>query len=230
MQNECRHYDEDVDTVVLVSMIILGIFAFVAFVRGVQSSAKERTAPEPEPEPQARPTPKQELRPRTVQDHTTTLRRSDYLPHGDELTYFEEGRQVRLLEVTDWLVMVTDDGQIVNPHSTQLYKAGIFSFGIRGTSYYVDAVTQGDFSPGTPLRLEREPNNPHDPNAVAIYAPGATEKAGYVNKLNAKRIAAILDSGTDLVCISISGDGPGQFEIVPNALVTDPDTLQRLMP
>ena len=151
------------------------------------------------------------------------------MPHGDELAYFVEGREVRLLEVADWLAMVTDDGKMVNPRSTQLYRAGIFSFGIRGTSYYKEAVTAGDFSPGTRLRLEREPDNPHDPNAVAIYALGATDKSGYVNKLNAKRIAPILDSGAELVCISLRGDGPGRFDVVPHALVAEPAVLRKLM-
>ena len=91
------------------------------------------------------------------------------------------------------------------------------------------AVTCGNFSAGTMLELKREPDNAHDPNAVAIYAPGAIMKAGYVNKQNAGRIAPLLDGGADLVCISLRGDGPGQFGTVPHVLVTDPAMLRRLM-
>lgn len=166
---------------------------------------------------------------RPAGDALPPVKRSEYMEHGAELPYFEDDRRVRLLEISDWLALVTDDMQIVNPRSTQLYRAGVYSFKIRGTSYYERAVTQGDFSPGTMLTLVREPDNEFDPNAVAIYAPGVTQKAGYVNKMNARRLAPMFDQGDDLVAVSLRGDGPGSFDIVPHILVADRTLVEQLL-
>ena len=211
----------------LIFLVVVVIFAAASATKAKPDSSSRPKWSAGSSEPFERAEPPVARQPKLA-DHSDTLWRSDFLPHGEELPYFREDRRVRLLEVADWLVMVTDDGKMVNPRSTQLYKVGIFSFGIRGTSYYEDTVTQGDFSPGASLNLVREPANEHDPNAVAIYAPGVPSKVGYVNKLNAKRIAPLLDNGADLVCISLRGDGPGQFGIVPHVLVTNRVVLQKL--
>ncbi|WP_350258391.1 HIRAN domain-containing protein [Scrofimicrobium sp. R131] len=153
------------------------------------------------------------------------------MPNGAELEYLLDtaAPRARLEEVKGQLLIVTDDGQRVNPGSPHLYKAGIFSFRLRGTSYYETAVKYGDFSPGTKLRLVREPDNEYDSNAIAIYAPRARNKAGYVNKLNAKRIAPLLDRGDKLVCISCRGTGPGRAgEVVPRVLVLQDQLLAQL--
>jgi hypothetical protein len=47
--------------------------------------------------------------------------------------------------------------------------------------------------PGLEIYLEREPENPHDENAVAIYALGA--QIGYVPSSRARMVAEYLDRG-----------------------------------
>ncbi|WP_449284173.1 HIRAN domain-containing protein [Luteimonas qiangzhengi] len=58
--------------------------------------------------------------------------------------------------------------------------------------------------PGTPLHLEREPNNPHDANAVAVLveAPrilglfgGGRVQIGYLREGTARSVAKRLDAG-----------------------------------
>lgn len=51
--------------------------------------------------------------------------------------------------------------------------------------------------PGEPLRLEREPGNPHDPNAIAVCS--ARGKIGYVARDRAEFIAPLIDAGMALI-------------------------------
>lgn len=71
------------------------------------------------------------------------------------------------------------------------------------------------------MKLVREPDNKHDPNAIAIYAEGARNKAGYVPAARAKTLARLLDGGTDLVAISVRGSGHGTDGTVPHILICD---------
>ncbi len=46
---------------------------------------------------------------------------------------------------------------------------------------------------GEALRLVREPNNPHDPNAIAVYF--RNDRLGYVPRRENRALAAMLDRG-----------------------------------
>ncbi|MDP2181187.1 MAG: single-stranded-DNA-specific exonuclease RecJ [Actinomycetota bacterium] len=49
-------------------------------------------------------------------------------------------------------------------------------------------------SPGSPLRLVRQPENPHDANAIAVYDPHG-DHIGYLNRRLAAVLAAVIDAG-----------------------------------
>ena len=51
---------------------------------------------------------------------------------------------------------------------------------VAGASYRAEALQDDAFAPGRSLALVREPDNPHDPNAVAIWDEGRRLQAGYV--------------------------------------------------
>lgn len=57
---------------------------------------------------------------------------------------------------------------------------------LRGLAYHLTACHRGDFALGAAVRLVPEPDNPHDPNAVAVTAD-EDEAAAYISKGNAKR-------------------------------------------
>jgi hypothetical protein len=79
--------------------------------------------------------------------------------------------------VRDRLLFVTPDGW-VNPKSRTAHRYGLHSFQLRGTSHCAAALRTGRFTPGAPVRLVREPDNPHDPNAIAVYAETGRNKVG----------------------------------------------------
>jgi len=51
---------------------------------------------------------------------------------------------------------------------------------VAGVSFRPGNVDDPSFDPGRPLALVREPENTHDPNAVAIWNEERTLQAGYV--------------------------------------------------
>jgi hypothetical protein len=51
---------------------------------------------------------------------------------------------------------------------------------LAGASYRADALQDDAFAPGRRLALVREPENEHDPNAVAVYDAERRLQAGYV--------------------------------------------------
>jgi HIRAN domain len=51
---------------------------------------------------------------------------------------------------------------------------------VAGASYRADALQDDAFAPGRRLALVPEPQNEHDPNAVAIWDEERRQQAGYV--------------------------------------------------
>jgi hypothetical protein len=51
---------------------------------------------------------------------------------------------------------------------------------LAGVSYRAEALQDDGFAPGQRLALVREPENEHDPNAVAVWDAERTLQAGYV--------------------------------------------------
>jgi len=51
---------------------------------------------------------------------------------------------------------------------------------LAGSSYRLDELQDDAFTPGQRLALVREPENDHDPNAVAVWDAARRVQAGYV--------------------------------------------------
>jgi hypothetical protein len=51
---------------------------------------------------------------------------------------------------------------------------------VAGVSFRAEDVRDASFDPGRRLALVREPDNEHDPNAIAIWNEERTLQAGYV--------------------------------------------------
>ncbi len=58
-----------------------------------------------------------------------------------------------------------------------------------GVSYREEALGDASFDPGRPLALVREPDNPHDPNAVGIWNEERSLQVGYVPREVAPELA-----------------------------------------
>lgn len=96
-------------------------------------------------------------------------------------------------------------GLLVGPTDRRLPAANIYVSNLRGEQYHQEACRAGDFSPGAEVRLVAEPDNPHDPYAVAVYANTGTEVAAYYNKQKARMVSKLLLAGEPLRAVSLRG-------------------------
>jgi hypothetical protein len=81
---------------------------------------------------------------------------------------------------------------------------------VAGVSFRAEDVRDASFDPGSRLALVREPDNEHDPNAVAIWNEERTLQAGYVPRDVAPELAG------DELAVSLWRAGEGlRVLIVP---------------
>lgn len=157
--------------------------------------------------------------------------RSEYMDEETEARALTPGADglpsARLQRERDRLLVVTSLGW-VNPKSRTSYRYGLYSFGVRGTGYHEAAAKAGRFTPGTAVRLVREPNNSHDTNAIAICSARSSKVVGYVPKGQARRLAKLLDAGTDLVAVSVRGSAAGTSNVAPHVLVCERTLYEHL--
>lgn len=95
----------------------------------------------------------------------------------------------------EWLVEKST-GLRVNVDNRALRRLGIWGVKLRGTRYYPAVPHLGA------VDLVREPNNPHDPNAVAVTQDGVM--LGHYNRGMAPGLAKVIDSGSELSAILVS--------------------------
>jgi hypothetical protein len=88
----------------------------------------------------------------------------------------------------------------VDPRQIQKTFAIMGSSFIPGASGLIDKLTNRI---GLLLDLKREPKNPADPNAVAIFWGGY--KLGWVPRGLAAEIAPFMDSGVSVICRKAAG-------------------------
>ncbi len=83
--------------------------------------------------------------------------------------------------------------------------------------------------PGAPLRFERQADNPHDPNACAVFDPHGAH-VGYLNRRLAAVLAPAMDAGVDydVEVSEVTGGQAGQSRGV-NVLVTRRDAAGMLI-
>lgn len=100
-------------------------------------------------------------------------------------------------------------------------RVPFMALAIAGTPYHRYREVAATLAVGDRLVLRREPENPHDPHAVAIETE-AGAKLGYVPRRAAPEVAARLDRG-EPVAAAITGllptPGPGGRFAIPDGLV-----------
>ena len=67
---------------------------------------------------------------------------------------------------------------------------------VAGTSHSSVHAFEADLSPGDRLRLQREPDNPHDSLAVLVL-DGRRRKLGYFPRAKNEMLARLLDCGSE---------------------------------
>lgn len=76
---------------------------------------------------------------------------------------------------------------------------------VAGTAYYQAKQAARSLKEGDTLVLRREPANPHDAMAIAVFS-GADAKLGYVPRFVNEPFARLVDDGRDVIARVISVD------------------------
>ena len=70
-------------------------------------------------------------------------------------------------------------GRFLARDAPELAGRGVRVAGVAGAGrHHADALAVAAAAPGQPLRLRRDPANPHDPNATAVHAEGRASAGG----------------------------------------------------
>jgi HIRAN domain len=106
--------------------------------------------------------------------------------------YPEEGGQVWLV---GYQLVDPESGRYLARDAPELTARGLRNAGVAGAgSHHADALQSDAAAPGQPLELRRDPDNEHDPNAIAVHARGG-EQLGFVPREIAEQLAPELDAG-----------------------------------
>lgn len=144
-------------------------------------------------------------------DQRTWLRRSDYVDSDQESRYLtrdSEGRpNLQLRRVDDRLAIwaTTPDGGFINPRGVGIRRFGLVTTQVRGTDYAPQSAhfRAADLRAGASIELLREPQNPHDSNAIAMQAGG--RRIGHVQRGRAGVVARRMDAGENWSGVSLHG-------------------------
>jgi HIRAN domain len=89
------------------------------------------------------------------------------------------------------------DGRYLSRDDPELAGRGLRVAAVAGAArFHPEALASEEASPGRPLELRRDPDNPYDPNAVAVNVAGGGERLGFVPRELAAELAPELDKGT----------------------------------
>ena len=112
--------------------------------------------------------------------------------------YPDDGGQVWL---SGYQLVDPGTGSFLARDAPQLAERGLHVAGVAGTHFREAAVAAAELAPGDPLELRREPDNPHDPHAIAV--DGGGQHLGFVPRELAEEIAPALDAGEPWSAIAL---------------------------
>ena len=94
-----------------------------------------------------------------------------------------------------------ESGRYLGRDAPELAARGLRVAGVAGAAaHHAEALRAGDLEPGRPLELRRDPDNEHDPNAIAVHALGG-DQVGWVPRELAAELAGELDAGRPLSAV-----------------------------
>jgi HIRAN domain-containing protein len=90
--------------------------------------------------------------------------------------------------------VLVDGGRSLAWTSPRLAESRVEVLKVAGTSYRLDELQDPGFTPGSTLLLRREPDNPHDSNAIGVWNAVGSAQAGFVPRERAAELVRRLTS------------------------------------
>ena len=98
--------------------------------------------------------------------------------------------------VAGYQLIDPDSGRYLARDAPELAAQGLHVVAVAGAgAHHADALATDAVAPGRRLELRRDPDNPHDANAIAVHPAGEDEQVGWVPRELAAELAAQLDAG-----------------------------------
>src|SRR4051812_17458914 len=111
--------------------------------------------------------------------------------------------------ITGYQFVEPETGRYLARDAPELAAGGLRVVGLAGAArHHGDAVAAGDVAPGRPLALRRDPDNPHDPSAIAVDPAGGGEQVGWVPREIAAELAPELDAGREWSAVVLREQRP----------------------
>jgi hypothetical protein len=123
--------------------------------------------------------------------------------HAERYWYPDDGGQVWL---AGYQLVDPESGAYLGRDAPLLAERGLRVSGVAGTQFRPGALESDALAPGSPLALRREPENEHDPNAIAVDAGG--EHVGFVPRELAEELAPELDAGRPWTAVVLREQRP----------------------
>ena len=98
-------------------------------------------------------------------------------------------------------IVDAESGRFLARDDPALAEHGLWVAAVAGAGrHHSEALESEDVGPGRPLELRRDPDNPHDANAIAVHAPGGPQ-VGWVPRELAEQLAPELDAGREVSAV-----------------------------
>jgi hypothetical protein len=113
--------------------------------------------------------------------------------YDERYWYPEEGGQVWIV---GYQVVDSRSGRYLARDSQELTALGLRVTGVAGAgAHHAHALATDAVEPGKPLELRRDPDNPHDSNAIQVHQAEGGDQVGWVPRELAEELAPELDAG-----------------------------------
>ena len=113
--------------------------------------------------------------------------------YDEHYWYPDDGGQVW---IAGFQVVDRESGRYLARESPELAALGLRVAGVAGAgAHHAEALATDAVAPGGALELRRDPDNPHDPNAIQVHPAGGGDQVGWVPRELAAELAPELDAG-----------------------------------
>jgi hypothetical protein len=98
--------------------------------------------------------------------------------------------------LSGYSVVDPSSGRFLARDAEELAARGLRVCGVAGAArHHAEALASASLEPGSRVELRRDPENEHDPNAIAVYSPGGGDQLGWVPRELSAEIAPFIDAG-----------------------------------
>jgi hypothetical protein len=119
--------------------------------------------------------------------------------YDERYWYPDDGGEVW---ITGYQVVDRESGRYLAREAPELLAMGLRVAGVAGAgAHHAQALASDAVAPGGRLELRRDPDNPHDPNAIQVHPADGGDQVGWVPRELATELAPELDAGRPMAAV-----------------------------